>query len=169
MADDDAQHFLEHVDEVSRLIAGLKAGTLPPEHLDRNLTSCGYPSDTTRRDAGKHAAPQDEARREELQRKAQELKIDYERKIRARQRFEAYVGSGKQQQHRFGTDYARWDLWCPEDETDELISSIANSNPALRAMEKDVDERHRRWALLACARGAAPPGQLLLITSQPTR
>lgn len=157
MADDDAQHFLEHVDEVSRLIAGLKAGNLPP-------------SDTTTRrsDAGKHAAPQDEARREELQRKAQELKIDYERKIRARQRFEAYVGSGKQQ-HRFGTDYARWDLWCPEDETDELISSIANSNPALRAMEKDVDERHRRWALQARARGAAPPGQLLLITSQPTR
>lgn len=87
-------------------------------------------------------AEEEEARQERLREKAKELKANYERKQKARQRFEEY---GKENgQFKAGTDYTRWDMWCPEDEEDELINSITPSSSAFRALEKDIDERHAR-------------------------
>lgn len=43
------------------------------------------------------------------------------------------------------TDYRKWDMWCPEDEEDDLINSITPNTPAFRALEKDIDERHNRY------------------------
>lgn len=43
-----------------------------------------------------------------------------------------------------GTDYAKWDMWCPSDEEDEMINSIPPNTPEFRAMEKDIEERHKR-------------------------
>jgi hypothetical protein len=43
-----------------------------------------------------------------------------------------------------GTDYTKWDLFCPEDEEDDLFNNMTPSNPAFKAMEKDMDERHRK-------------------------
>jgi hypothetical protein len=155
MAEPDVQHFLDEVDEVSRLIDGLKSGALSPDYVDGKVARQGQkqlsnpappsPSDIEPRDAHKPAAAgiEDEARAAELQRKAQELKNEYARKIRARQRYLEHVST--QGTEGFSTDYTKWELWEPEDETDELISSISSSsNPALRAMERDIEERHKR-------------------------
>jgi hypothetical protein len=46
----------------------------------------------------------------------------------------------------YGTDYTKWDMWCPEDEEDDLFNSLTPNNPAFRTMERDIDERHKRWA-----------------------
>lgn len=56
----------------------------------------------------------------------------------------------------YGTDYTKWDMWCPEDEEDDLINSCTPNNPAFRAMEKDINERHERWAMSISSRWHAP-------------
>jgi len=43
-----------------------------------------------------------------------------------------------------GTDYTKWDMWCPEDEEDELFNSL--TPPECKAMEKDINDRHKRCA-----------------------
>ena len=43
-----------------------------------------------------------------------------------------------------GTDYARWDMWCPSDEEDDMINGLTPNNPQFRAMERDIEERHKR-------------------------
>jgi len=45
-----------------------------------------------------------------------------------------------------GTDYARWDMWCPSDEEDDMINGLTPNNPQFRAMERDIEERHKRCA-----------------------
>ena len=159
MAEPDVEAFVQQVDEVSRLIEGLKAGTLSPDYVDTKIQArqpkpapqpAAQPPDTQQRDAGRVGGPEGEHRRAELQRKAQELKAEYERRLRARKKYEEHVASGGERQQAFATDYAKWELWCPEDETDELVSSLASANPALKALERDIDERHQRWAGWGC-------------------
>jgi hypothetical protein len=41
-----------------------------------------------------------------------------------------------------GTDYAKWDMWCPEDEEDDLFNSL--TPPDCKAMEKDINDRHKK-------------------------
>jgi hypothetical protein len=36
-------------------------------------------------------------------------------------------------------------MWCPEDEEDDLFNSLTPNNPAFRAMERDIDDRHKRY------------------------
>lgn len=65
---------------------------------------------------------------------------------RARARFEEYVQTAEAK--KSSTDYERWDMWCPSDDEDELINKLTLPNTAeFKAMEKDIDERHRRWFL----------------------
>lgn len=94
------------------------------------------------------AGPDDEVsleRQEELKRKVQELKARLEAKKLARARYDAYVQQ-KDSSAPNSTDYEKWDLWCPEDEDDELLASCTPNNEQMKAMEKDIDERHARYA-----------------------
>eukprot|EP00882_Tetradesmus_deserticola_P032283 GHRQ01036577.1.p1 GENE.GHRQ01036577.1~~GHRQ01036577.1.p1 ORF type:complete len:206 (-),score=36.62 GHRQ01036577.1:124-741(-) len=163
----DVEDFIDNVSEVSRLIESLKAGTISPEYVDKKLAArtpqpeqC-EPSRTapsiskasathscvagTCGVAGQVAAErQGEADKQaELLRKVDELKANRVRKLRARQRFDEY---SQQQQitSAYATDYARWDLWCPSDEDDDLFNSIPPNNPAFKAMERDINDRHAR-------------------------
>ena len=63
---------------------------------------------------------------------------------RARERFEEYTKDNADEKTA-GTDYTKWDMWCPSDEEDELISKLTLPNTAeFKAMEKDIDERHAK-------------------------
>lgn len=42
------------------------------------------------------------------------------------------------------TDYDRWDLWTPSDEEDEALAACPSANPGIRALERDIDQRHQR-------------------------
>jgi hypothetical protein len=44
------------------------------------------------------------------------------------------------------TDYERWDLWAPSDDEDDALGARPPSSPAFRALERDIDERHQRFA-----------------------
>ncbi|GLC44336.1 hypothetical protein PLESTB_000480900 [Pleodorina starrii] len=162
---EDAEEFIEKVDEVHRLIEGLKAGTISPEYIDTKQKQKEQKEReklelAAKRPAGRGpppaaadaSAPQtnDEGddqdaeaeRRERAMAKVKELMDNRDRKLRARARYEEYVKS--QDKTQFGTDYTKWDIWCPEDEEDDLINSMGPNTPQFKAMEKDIDDRHRQ-------------------------
>jgi hypothetical protein len=112
---EDASEFLDSVNEVSRLIDGLRAGTISPEYIDSKYAQrsgtqrvpgalTAPPADSRSGGADqKHsgAAKQSEAaaagseeekeRRARLQAKVQELKANRDRKLKARERYDQYV------------------------------------------------------------------------------
>ncbi|GIL99722.1 hypothetical protein Vretimale_4862 [Volvox reticuliferus] len=162
---EDVEGFLENVDEVHRLIEGLKDGTISPDYIDskqkqKEQKERERQESATKRPAGRGPTPaqpettssqqneegddqNDESeRRERAMAKVKELMANRERKLRARARYEEYVKS--QDKTQFGTDYTKWDIWCPEDDEDDLINSIGPNTPQFKAMEKDIDERHRQ-------------------------
>lgn len=180
---EDVEEFIESVDEVHRLIEGLRQGTISTDYIDSKIdrkkqknqekasaapNQVSRPAghvDTPRAAAGSEptasasasaspaqgAADQGDAedaeeaeaeRKERAMAKVKELIANRERKLRARARYEEYVKS--QDRSEYGTDYTKWDIWCPEDEEDDMINSIGPNTPQFRAMEKDIDERHRQ-------------------------
>ncbi|KAG2500046.1 hypothetical protein HYH03_002326 [Edaphochlamys debaryana] len=172
---EDVEEFMEKVDEVSRLIEGLKAGTISPDYIDSKMEqkkrkeeerqqaepqrpagrghvaalpapeSSGSTAASSDADVDQHAEVAAEAeaeRRERAMQKVKELMASRERKLHARVRYEEYVKT--QDKSRFGTDYNKWDIWCPEDEEDDIFNSMAPNTPQFKAMEKDIDERHRQ-------------------------
>jgi hypothetical protein len=161
----DAEDFLEKVDEVTRLVEGLKEGRITPEYVDTKLQQKQEKEreregQLNKRPAGRGPAPsaaqaspspqpnvedeqdQETERREQAMAKVKDLMANRERKLRARARYEEYVKS--QDTTQFGTDYTKWDIWCPEDEEDDFINSIGPNTPQFKAMEKDIDDRHRQ-------------------------
>ena len=127
--------FVDKVDELSRLIDGLAKGTISPEYIDRKMEqkskaqdrevdetsskgsrapqSAGSAEDAaTKAEKAEKDAEKEEERKARLQEKAAELKANYERKLKARARFEEYATSGAAAA-KFGTDYTKWDMWCP--------------------------------------------------------
>lgn len=157
--DQDVTDFLEDVSFVSRLINGLKGGTISPEYVDTKIAERAQSTKVdTRKQPGavQDQRPQqqqaaddaavaaDTAKQAELLRKVEELKASRERKLKARQQYEGYVQGKKQQQHSYATDYTRWELWCPSDEEDDLFNSLTPNSPAFRAMEQDISKRHAR-------------------------
>jgi hypothetical protein len=165
----DVEDFIDNVSEVSRLIESLKAGTISPEYVDKKIAARaaqqeqqkGSPAPPSTPHAtsqpplsakSSDSANQDDAERKgeaarqaELLRKVEELKSNRAHKLRARQRFDKY---SQQTTQAYATDYARWDMWCPSDEEDDLFNSIPPNNPAFRAMERDINDRHARWVFL---------------------
>lgn len=179
--DSDVDDFLDSVSEVERLISGLKSGSIPPEYVDsktaaRTAAKSAPPALQQRQAATATtpaAAGEDDAdaasKQAELLRKVEELKESRQRKLKARQAYEAYIHDKQQQQQqhtnyttsKFATDYNQWDLWCPSDDEDELFSSLTPNSPAFRAMEKDISTRHARCVL---RRGAYTPTWVLRLT-----
>jgi hypothetical protein len=164
----DVEEFIDNVSEVSRLIDSLKAGTISPEYVDKKIAARTAQQEQQKADpaaprspqaalkdinlaATDESAVQDDAERKgeaakqaELLRKVEELKANRARKLRARQRFDEYSQQNSSTQ-AYATDYAKWDLWCPSDEEDDLFNSIPPNNPAFRAMERDINDRHARF------------------------
>eukprot|EP00198_Chlamydomonas_reinhardtii_P013934 XP_001703271.1 TPR domain-containing protein [Chlamydomonas reinhardtii] len=162
----DVEEFIENVDEVHRLIEGLKAGTISPDYIDTKTKlkqekeeekkkrsakesegrgpTPAAPSTTETAASSKDEGDDDaeDERKERAMAKVKELIANRERKLRARAMYEEYVRT--KDQSRFGTDYTKWDIWCPDDEEDDLINSVGPNTPQFRAMEKDIDERHRQ-------------------------
>lgn len=214
--DEDVEAFIDKVSEVSRLVEGLKAGTISPEYVDRKqqlrqdkereeaeqlnrrsqqaagksaaaaakLASGRGHGDAaaTQHDGGDEEAArqaEEEARRERAMAKAKEIVANRERKLRARVRYEQHVASQQQDgsgSSAYGTDYTKWGIWCPDDEEDDLINSMPPNTPQFLAMEKDIDERHRRWgragrdmrhAMWALGVGPAHPQTVIHVQHRP--
>ena len=118
--------FVDKVDELSRLIDGLSKGTISPEYIDRKLEQkapskeesarapppVGSAAAAAKAEQDEKDAEKEEERKTRLAEKAAELKANYERKLKARARFEEYTKSGEAA-GQFGTDYTKWDMWCP--------------------------------------------------------
>ncbi|GMH33324.1 hypothetical protein BSKO_01158 [Bryopsis sp. KO-2023] len=139
----EVDEFVDKVDEVSRLIAGLKEGTISPsyvqnKHEEQEKKSAHAKDVAEKRQKDQELTPE---RKEELMRKVKELKERQARKERARQRLSQYI---EEQPQSVVTDYEKWDLWVPSDEDDDLIQSCTPNTPEFKAMEKDIDERHKR-------------------------
>lgn len=90
------------------------------------------------------AAAAEALRQQELARKVEELKARRAGRIAARSKYQLYVAAGDTQEAPAGTDYRKWDLWCPSDDEDALFDSLTPNDPQLKAMEKDIEDRHRR-------------------------
>ena len=121
--------------------------------------SCGFQEakrtkeeEKRRKEAEKEAeeeAKKDPERMERVKAKVAEIKASIDRKNKARQRFNNHVVS---QHHSDGgkktgikpTDYTAWDLWTPSDEEDDMVRDLTPQGPEFKAMEKDIEERHRR-------------------------
>lgn len=184
--DQDVTDFLEDVSSVSRLIDGLKAGTISPEYVDTKIAeraqstkaytikqaAAAQDQRQQQQQATDAAVAADTAKQAELLRKVEELKASRERKLKARQQYEGYVqGKKQQQQHGYATDYTRWELWCPSDEEDDLFNSLTPNSPAFRAMEQDISKRHARcvlrlFFLSSCACSCAGTGMLAVLARE---
>lgn len=150
----EVEAFVDSVSEVSRLIEGLKAGTISPAYVDGKLAAQrAPPAPALAPPARPPANPEAEAAKQaELRAKVDALMASRARKQRARQLFEQRAAAA---QHRFATDYTKWGLWCPSDEEDELFANCTPSSAEFRAMERDINERHARCVRAASAAAAA--------------
>ena len=145
-ASSEVEDFTDQVDEACRLIAGLQTGEVSPEEFDRReaASAKSFAAKQAASQTDKAASPQDNAeRQQQLKQKIADLQTSLRKKEAARQRYRDHVS---QQSHQHATDYAKWDLFTPDDEEDDLINSLSPNNPQLKAMEADIDARHARHA-----------------------
>ena len=151
---EEAEDFLDRVNEVTRLIDGLKDGTLPPEYVDkreaeiRTRESDAEAAETKRKEEEESRRFENlpPERQAELMAKVEAIKQNRDRKERLRRAYDAHVAAteGEGVARSAGTDYAKWDLYTPSDEEDAMLSEMTPDTPEFRAMEKDIDERHRK-------------------------
>lgn len=73
----------------------------------------------------------------------EEMKASLARKQAARARYQEHMAA-QGPALRSETDYSKWDLFTPEDEEDEMVNSLTPNDPSIRALEKDINERHQR-------------------------
>ena len=71
------------------------------------------------------------------------MKASLARKQAARARYQEHMAA-QGPALRSETDYSKWDLFTPEDEEDEMVNSLTPNDPSIRALEKDINERHQR-------------------------
>ncbi|KAK9823542.1 hypothetical protein WJX72_003579 [[Myrmecia] bisecta] len=142
---DEVEEFTDRVDEITRLIDGLQKGTLPPEYIDKKEQAreqaIAQKQAAAQAEQAAKEAPVDPKRQQELQQKVEEIKANRARKEKARQLFHQRVAENPSSH---GTDYAKWDLFTPSDEEDDLINACHPNTPEFAAMEKDIDDRHNR-------------------------
>ncbi|MEW5303261.1 MAG: hypothetical protein WDW36_005969 [Sanguina aurantia] len=154
--EEELNDFNDSVSEVSRLIQGLKEGTITPDyikgkqergellHQKKEVAAAAavVVPEIDKEQEAKDTADKDQ-KQERLIQKVEELKANRWRKLKARERYTAHLHEGEGAL-RFETDYAKWDMWCPSDDEDDLFNSIPPNTPQFRAMEKDIDQRHTR-------------------------
>ena len=156
LEEEEVDTFVDRVDEVTRLIEGLKDGTLPPEYVDKREAEIIEREQKKDEKRKKEEQEREEnrfdklpkERQEELLKKVEEIQRNKERKDKLRAAFEAHVKDGESKGTASGTDYHAWDLWTPSDEEDDIYNQLTPNSPEFKAMEKDIDERHAK--LLRC-------------------
>ena len=150
---EEAEDFVERVDEVTRLIEGLKDGSLPPEYIDKRESEIVEREQKKEESRRKEEQELEEnrfdklpkERQQELLKKVEDLQRNKERKDKLRAAFEAHVEDRKRTGGKVsGTDYHAWDLWTPSDEEDEIYNNLTPNSAEFKALEKDIDERHAK-------------------------
>uniref|UniRef100_A0A6U0DLZ5 Uncharacterized protein n=1 Tax=Micromonas pusilla TaxID=38833 RepID=A0A6U0DLZ5_MICPS len=159
----EAESFLEEVEDVTRLVDGLRSGKVSAEYVDRVLREKDEEtakSETRAKQAAEEAEKNkyenlSEEKKTEVREKVAEMMREKERRERARELYAKYqeekmdlsgsdpaisVAAKKQT----ATDYTSWDLWTPSDDEDDPWMKYMPDNPAFKAMEADIDKRHER-------------------------
>ena len=154
----EAESFLEEVEDVTRLVDGLRSGKVSAEYVDRVLREKDEETaqKETREKQAKEEAEKNkydnlpEEKKTEVREKVAEMMREKERRERARGLYAKYqekMGSGpdaKAARRRAATDYTSWDLWMPSDDEEDPWMKYTPDNPAFKAMEADIDARHER-------------------------
>jgi len=150
----EAEGFLDEVDDVSRLIAGLHSGKVSAEYVDRRIRE---KEEEEQREVVRVKAKVEDAEKKKYENlpeeKKKEVKVKVEEMIREKERREKARFKFAQYREKLpaedarraqSTDYSAWDLWTPsDDEADPWMGYMPN-NPAFKAMEADIDKRHAR-------------------------
>ena len=145
----DADEFLENVDEVNALIDGLRSGKISAEYVDRKIKERDAESTQLEEERKKEAEEAERRKYENLspeeqkkiKAKVDEMIAEKERRERARKAFHEYRAKMPEEKRR-ATDYDAWDLWTPSDDEDDPWMKYTPENPAFKAMEADIDRRH---------------------------
>ena len=158
----EAEYFLEEVEDVTRLVDGLRSGKVSAEYVDRVLREKDEETakNETRAKQAKEEAEKNkyenlsEEKKTEVREKVAEMMREKERRERARELYAKYQeekmdlsGSGPANvaaKRKTATDYTSWDLWTPSDDEDDPWMKYTPDNPAFKAMEADIDARHER-------------------------
>ena len=147
----DADEFLENVDEVNALIDGLRSGKISAEYVDRKIKERDAESTQLEEERKKEAEEAERRKYENLspeeqkkiKAKVDEMIAEKERRERARKAFHEYRAKMPEDKRR-ATDYDAWDLWTPSDDEDDPWMQYTPENPAFKAMEADIDREARR-------------------------
>ena len=145
----DADEFLENVDEVNALITGLKSGTISADYIDRKIKARDAEHEAEAERQVKEAEEAERRKYENLspeeqkniKAKVDEMIAEKERRERARAAFHEYRSKMPEDKQR-ATDYDAWDLWTPSDDETDPWMKYTPENPAFKAMEADIDKRH---------------------------
>ena len=154
MDTEEIDDFIGKADEVTRLIEGLRDGSLDPDELDRieaerKRAAARKLAEKEAAEAAKkqkQKAPEmSDEKRDELKKKVDEIMERRARRLAARERFEAYRAKRPlKAAGEAGTDYGAWDMWTPDDDEDDMINGLTPAGPGFAMMEKDINERHTR-------------------------
>ena len=114
----DADEFLENVDEVNALIDGLRSGKISAEYVDRKIKERDAESTQLEEERKKEAEEAERRKYENLspeeqkkiKAKVDEMIAEKERRERARKAFHEYRAKMPEEKRR-ATDYDAWDLW----------------------------------------------------------
>uniref|UniRef100_A0A7S0QXX8 Protein unc-45 homolog B n=1 Tax=Pyramimonas obovata TaxID=1411642 RepID=A0A7S0QXX8_9CHLO len=150
---EDVDDFLSEVEKVSSLIGKLKNDEISVEEFDK-LNERKERSEKRKQQEEEQAQLQREkeqadleVRKAKAQKKVDEIMARKQAKDKAKERYKEYIEGEGGKKGTFVTnnaDYAAWDLYCPSDEEDEMIANLTPDGPQFKAMEKDIDDRHRR-------------------------
>ena len=152
----DADDFLEEVDEVTRLVDGLKRDTISTEYVDRILRE--KEAEATRAEEKAKAKVEDDAKsrydalsdekKAEVKEKVEDMMRERERREKARELYAAHRATLSEEdlarRSVASTDYSAWDLWTPSDDEDDPWMQFMPGDPAFKAMEADIESRHTK-------------------------
>jgi len=142
---------LSEVDRISNLISDLKDDKISVEKFDQ-LSERQERSEKRKAEEEQQKKEKEEqarvdfgVRKEKAQVKVDEIMLRKKEKDKAREKYKEYMADeSKGTFVTNNTDYAAWELFCPSDDEDEMISSLTPDGPQFKAMEKDMDDRHKK-------------------------
>ena len=154
----EADSFLEEVDDVTRLVVGLRSGKVSAEYVDRVLREKDEETVKSEEDAKKKEEDAEKNKYEnlppekklEVKQKVEDMIREKERREKARELYAKYQESLDANEkkenagNKSGTDYQSWDLWTPSDDEEDPWMQYMPDNPAFKSMEADIDKRHAK-------------------------
>lgn len=182
--DEDFDDFMAQVDEVNKVVQGLKDGTIDPresERKDEKLAKERSAKAAAKEAAEAKAKAAAEARAEEKRKKEEykeehreeleKLKTEYYRRKARRERWEEFRANNRSR--AFSDYYQGWEMF-EEDPDEELFSdpnkpAAVEDQAAFDVMAKDVEERSaKRKGAIAAADRERSSGNLAFAAGQYT-